>query len=129
MDISAVAKKTQIPASTLRYYEEIGLIESIGRRGIKRVFLPSVLEKLSLIELGQAAGFKLSEIKQMFTKDGELALNREFLLKKSRLIEKEIRRLKYVSKTIKHAANCTAESHLKCPKFRQLMKDASIWMA
>ena len=45
-------------ASTLRYYEEMGLIESIGRRGLKRVFLPSVLEKLSLIELGQAAGFK-----------------------------------------------------------------------
>ncbi|TIU20338.1 MAG: MerR family DNA-binding transcriptional regulator, partial [Mesorhizobium sp.] len=32
MDIAEVSRRTGVPASTLRYYEEKGLIASIGRR-------------------------------------------------------------------------------------------------
>ena len=60
--ISQVAKKSGVSASTLRFYEEKGLITSIGRQGIRRVFSPNVLERLELIALGRAAGFSLEEI-------------------------------------------------------------------
>ena len=43
MDISEVARHSGIPASTLRFYEEKGLIVSVGRRGLRRVFDPGVL--------------------------------------------------------------------------------------
>jgi DNA-binding transcriptional MerR regulator len=33
MDIAEVAKRSGVPASTLRFYEEKGLIASVGRRG------------------------------------------------------------------------------------------------
>ena len=46
LDISEVAKRSGVPASTLRYYEEKGLIASIGRRGLRRLFDPGVLERL-----------------------------------------------------------------------------------
>ena len=62
MEISQVAKKSGVSASTLRFYEEKGLITSIGRQGIRRVFSPNVLERLELIALGRAAGFSLEEI-------------------------------------------------------------------
>jgi len=42
--IAEVAKRSGIPASTLRFYEELGLIASVGRRGLRRVFDPGVLE-------------------------------------------------------------------------------------
>ena len=58
-DIAEVAKRSGVPASTLRYYEEKGLIASTGRRGLKRTFDPDVFEKLGLIALGRAAGFAL----------------------------------------------------------------------
>lgn len=69
MDISEVAKRSGLPASTLRYYEERGLIASVGRQGLRRRFDPEVLEQLALISLGQAAGFSLDEISQMFSAD------------------------------------------------------------
>ena len=40
LDIGVLAEKSGVPASTLRYYEEIGLIESLGRRGLRRQFGP-----------------------------------------------------------------------------------------
>ena len=65
MDISEVAKLAGVPASTLRFYEDKGLITSIGRRGLRRLFSANVLERLALIALGRAAGFSLNEIASM----------------------------------------------------------------
>jgi hypothetical protein len=74
LDITAVAKRSGVPASTLRYYEEKGLIRSIGRAGLRRVFDQRVLERLALIALGRAAGFSLEEMAGMFTADGKLVI-------------------------------------------------------
>ena len=38
LDIAEVAEQSGLPASALRFYEEKGLIKSIGRRGLRRVF-------------------------------------------------------------------------------------------
>jgi MerR family regulatory protein len=62
MDIGDVAERSGVPPSTLRYYEEIGLIRSISRHGLRRQFDSDVLLTLSLIELGKTAGFSLTEI-------------------------------------------------------------------
>jgi DNA-binding transcriptional MerR regulator len=62
VDITEVARRSGVPASTLRFYEEKGLIASIGKRGLHRVFDPGVLERLALIALGRSAGFSLDEI-------------------------------------------------------------------
>ena len=50
MDISTVAKRSGVPASTLRYYEDKGLIQSVGRKGLQRLFAANILE-LSLIHI------------------------------------------------------------------------------
>ncbi|MEM6993430.1 MAG: MerR family transcriptional regulator, partial [Myxococcota bacterium] len=70
MDIGEVARATGLPPSTLRFYEAKGLIESCGRRGLKRLFDPGVLETLALISLGRSAGLSLEEIASMFTPRG-----------------------------------------------------------
>ncbi len=51
IDIVEVSKRSGIPASTLRYYEEKRLIQSYGRRGLRRLFKPEVLQRLALITL------------------------------------------------------------------------------
>ncbi|WP_444822943.1 MerR family DNA-binding transcriptional regulator, partial [Vibrio parahaemolyticus] len=43
MDIAEVVKKSGLPTSTLRYYEQLGLIRSIGRNGLRRQYSPEVL--------------------------------------------------------------------------------------
>jgi DNA-binding transcriptional MerR regulator len=41
LDISEVTRRTGVPASALRFYEEKGLIASVGRRGLHRLFDPN----------------------------------------------------------------------------------------
>ncbi|EQL43991.1 hypothetical protein M770_01720 [Pseudomonas aeruginosa VRFPA03] len=65
LDIGEVARRSGVPASTLRYYEEKGLIASSGRHGLRRLFDAGVLERLALIGLGRAAGLSLDEIAGM----------------------------------------------------------------
>ena len=62
MDIADVAKRTGVPASTLRYYAKKGLLESLAGPGQRRQFAADVADRLALIALGQAAGFSLDEV-------------------------------------------------------------------
>ena len=121
MDISDVAQRSGIPASTLRFYEQKGLIASTGRHGLRRVFAPAVLERLALIQLGAAAGFSLDEIARMFGADGKPNIDRALLSAKAKELDATIRKLTAMRDGLKHAAACPAPSHMECPTFRRLM--------
>lgn len=124
MDIAQVARQSGVPASTLRYYEEKGLIASVGRDGLRRRFAPAVLDQLALIALGQAAGFSLDEIGSMFSADGKPNIDRRMLTAKADEIDGMIKRLKAMSSGLRHAAVCPAPSHAECPTFQRLLKAA-----
>lgn len=125
MDIAEVAKRSGVPASALRFYEEKGLIASVGRQGLRRVFGPNVLDQLALIALGRAAGFSLDEIKAMFAPDGRAAIDRAMLTKKADEIDRQVQRLQAMSKGLRHAAVCRAPSHAECPSFQRLLRAAA----
>src|SRR5690348_4197882 len=118
MDISEAAKLSGLPASTLRYYEGKGLIASVGRRGLHRLFDAGVLERLALIALGRAAGFPLDEIRRMFAPDGRPRIDRSKLAAKADEVDRRIRELGALRDGLRHAAACPAPSHLECPTFR-----------
>ena len=121
MDIATVARRSGVSASALRYYEEIGLIASIGRRGLRRQFHPSVLERLALVTLGRAAGFSLEEIGRMLVPGEAPNIDRDLLASKADELDRTIRKLTTMRDGLRHAAVCSAPSHLECPKFRRLM--------
>lgn len=121
LDIAQVARQSGVPASTLRFYEKKGLIRSIGRRGLYRLFDQGVLERLALIALGRSAGFSLAEIKRMFAPDGRLRIDRKMLAAKADELDATIRRLGAMRRGLRHAAECPAPSHLECPTFRRLL--------
>ena len=123
MDISQVAKISGLPASTIRYYEEKGLIQSSGRNGLRRQFNANVIERLALISLGVVAGFSLEEIAKMFTPDGP-HINRALLLAKADELDKKIEELTSMRNGLRHAAKCQAPSHFECPKFLRILKIA-----
>jgi MerR family redox-sensitive transcriptional activator SoxR len=50
-------------ASTLRYYEQIGLIPSPIRKSGKRIYEEDIIGRLEFIKLSQSAGFQIDEIK------------------------------------------------------------------
>ncbi len=125
MDISEVAQRSGVPASTLRFYEEKGLIASTGRQGLRRRFDSGGLERLALIALGSAAGFSLDEIARMFAPDGRPSIDREMLAAKAQELDATIRKLSAMRDGLRHAAVCPAPSHMECPTFRRLLGAAA----
>ncbi|WMJ08221.1 helix-turn-helix domain-containing protein [Nitrosomonas sp. sh817] len=123
MDIAEVAKVSGLPASTIRFYEEKGLIQSCGRSGLRRLFSAHVIERLALISLGRSAGFSLDEIAEMFTPEGP-DINRALLLAKADELDRTIEMLVAMRDGLRHAAVCKAPSHFECPKFLRLLRIA-----
>jgi DNA-binding transcriptional MerR regulator len=125
LDIAEVAQRSGVPASTLRFYEEKRLIASIGRRGLRRLFDPGILERLALIALGRAAGFSLDEIALMFASDGQPRIDRQMLAAKAKDLDRTIRKLSAMRDGLRHAAACPAPSHMECPTFRRILRAAA----
>ena len=125
IDIAQLPKKTGLPASKLRYYDEMGLIQSVGRKGLKRLFDADAEMRLSLIALGQNAGFSLDEIKDMFGARESVKIDRGKLQDKAEQLDRKIEKLKAMRDGLRHAAECPHEDHFQCPTFQRLMKVAS----
>lgn len=122
MDVGEVARRARVPVSTLRFYEQKGLVAPTGRRGLRRQYDPSVLERLALVALGRAAGFSLAEIAGMFAPDGRPRIDRGQLLRKAEALDATIRRLARMRDGLRHAAACRAPRHADCPTFRRLLR-------
>lgn len=126
MDIGDVSKKSGVSASTLRYYEELGLITSTDRHGLRRQYPANILEILALISLAKLADFRLSEVGSLFKIiDGKTQISRSELKRKSAEIAKKIKQLEAARSGLSHAAECKAPSHMECPKFIRLLKLAT----
>jgi DNA-binding transcriptional MerR regulator len=125
IDIAEVARRSGVPASTLRFYDEKGLIQSVGRQGIRRLFDLGVLQRLSLIALGRNAGFSLEEIGTMFGPDGRPRIDRTKLAAKASELDRTIRKLIALRDGLLHAAECPARSHMECSTFQRMLRIAS----
>lgn len=125
LDIATVARRSGVPASALRHYETKGLIRPIGRHGLRRVYDAGVLERLALVALGRAAGFSLDEIAAMLGATGKPTIDRAALARRADEVEQAITRLVALRDGLRHAAACRAPSHLECPSFRRLMREAT----
>ncbi len=122
LDTSQVAKLSGLPASTLRYYEEKGLIQSVGRKGITRLFEPNIIEQLEFIALARIARFSLEDIAAMFSKNGSYQIDRSLLKEKAQTLTDEIKRMTAVRDSLTHVSECQAPSHIECPKFQKLLR-------
>lgn len=121
LDIGEVARLSGVVPSTLRFYEKKGLIRPLGRNGLRRQYHENVLNTLQLIALGQTAGFTLDQMRDMFTPQGQLALDRDLLLQRAADIDDTIIRLHQLSHGLKHVARCTAQTHTECEEFKKVV--------
>jgi MerR family transcriptional regulator, redox-sensitive transcriptional activator SoxR len=65
LSIGDVAARAGVRTSTLRYYEEEGLITPDRRVGGQRRFRSEAVEQLTVIRFCRALGFSLAEIRDM----------------------------------------------------------------
>ena len=65
LSISDVASRSGVPASTLRYYEDIKLLSAPPRISGRRRYDESVLDRLVVITTARHAGFTLAEVRDL----------------------------------------------------------------
>lgn len=62
ISIGQLAAKAEINASTLRYYESIGLLPAAERKNGQRRYDERLLERINFIKIAQQTGFSIQEI-------------------------------------------------------------------
>lgn len=65
LTIGELAARTGVPASTLRYYDRIGLVLATGRSGGQRRYDSRVVGRVRAVTLCQRSGFTLDEIRRL----------------------------------------------------------------
>jgi len=76
LTISEVAKRAGIRASAIRYYESIKLLPPPKRISGRRRYNADVLRRISFIQVSQAAGLTIAEIKALMNElDGDKPLS------------------------------------------------------
>jgi DNA-binding transcriptional MerR regulator len=121
--IGALADRTGVATSALRYYERIGLLPPAERAGRRRHYPASVAERVALIRLYQDAGFTLEEIGRMLAAKsqgrrgwGDLAE------RKIAELDARIADAQRAKTLIKHALECPHRDLLTCPRFRSALE-------
>lgn len=118
LDIAEVARHSGLAPSALRFYEKRGLIAAAGRNGLRRTYLPGVLDRLALIACARGAGFTIAEIARFLAatpRDTEL---RARMAAKARELEEDIARLSRMRDSLLHASTCEHKPLVECPEFK-----------
>jgi len=66
MTISEVARQAGLRSSTIRYYEQIGVLQPAQRASGQRRYDNTVLYRLAIIQRAQQTGFTLDEVRKLF---------------------------------------------------------------
>jgi len=65
MTIGELAGEINIPASTIRYWERIGVLPKAARVSGQRRYSPDAVHRLAVLRLAQACGFRLDEMRHL----------------------------------------------------------------
>ena len=115
LSIGEVARRSGVAATTLRYYEDSGLLRPPTRVGGRRHYDQSVMTRLEVIGLCKAAGFSLDEIRVLLTDDdpGRPA-SRSLAEAKLIDIDAQMATLSRAREIIEWAMNCPCSSVEAC---------------
>jgi len=124
--IGQLSAGTGVSASTIRYYERIGILPKPGRIGGQRRYRPEAADLLSVLRLAQACGFRLEEMRPLIYglgSDGEPALRwQRAAQRKTADIDLQIKRLTAMRRLVQQVADC------KCADLAECGRSASLFM-
>ena len=89
MRIGDLSRRSGVPATTLRYWEQVGLLPRATRVSGRREYGPEALGRVSLLLMARACGFTVAESRKLFSSalDGRPPSERWELLAEAKLQE------------------------------------------
>ncbi len=129
MNIGDVASRTGLPAKTIRYYEDIGLVKPLRSENGYRRFRDSDLHKLSFLGRARSLGFSIEDCRTLVAlyEDHSRASADVKRIARQNLekIEEKIAELQTMHDTLSHLVSaCHGDDRPDCPILSDLAKAA-----
>lgn len=125
MNIGEIATRSGLPAKTIRYYEEIGLIKPLRDTNGYRAFRPQDLHKLTFLGRARALGFSIEDCRNLLalyedqnrSSADVKSIARDHLAK----IDQKIADLIEMQQTLTHLIGaCAGDNRPDCPILNSL---------
>jgi MerR family redox-sensitive transcriptional activator SoxR len=119
LTIGELARRTGVTTSTLRYYDELGLVQPSRRVSGHRRYAVDAAAAVGLVRFLQQVGFTLAETKRFIAsrKRSPVAW-RVLAVRKSNELRNRIARDEAARQAIEHSLVCPEDDLLGCPNFR-----------
>src|SRR5262245_46579494 len=118
MTIGELSAKSGLPASTIRYWERIGVLSKPVRVGGQRRYSPEAVHWVAVLRLAQACGFRLDEMRRLLHGfgSGVTASRRwqELGRRKQQEIDDRITQLKTMRQVVDCVLQCNCFDLLEC---------------
>jgi DNA-binding transcriptional MerR regulator len=121
--VGQLAERSGVPATTLRYYDDIGLLVPRRSSSGHRRYDASAADVLQLIQLCRILGLSLAEIAVVLGNGGREA-RRAIAIRKVRDVDRAIAQLTTVRQVLEHFAAC-AHAEDETPECRATVQ--AIW--
>jgi len=120
MNIGTAAERTGLPAKTIRYYEEIGLVSPARRDNGYRDYGDSDLHKLSFLQRARSLGFSVEDCRQLLSlyEDDSRSSADVKALAEARIeaIDRKLAELNSLKATLAHLVHaCHGDERPECP--------------
>ena len=127
MNIGEVSTRADLPAKTIRYYEEIGLVKPLRDTNGYRAFRESDVHKLVFLGRARALGFTIEDCRALTAlwedKARASADVRSIASDHLIQIENKIADLRAMHETLSHlVASCAGDDRPDCPILQSLEK-------
>lgn len=128
MNIGEVAERAGLPAKTIRYYEDIGLVRPLRDSNGYRAFRETDVHKLVFLGRARALGFSIGDCRTLLAlwEDRERASADVRRVAKDHLaqIERKIDDLRDMRDTLKDLVRaCAGDDRPDCPILSSLARD------
>lgn len=128
MNIGQVAERTGLPAKTIRYYEEIGLVAPRRRDNGYRDYSANELHKLGFLQRARSLGFTIDECRQLLSlyEDQHRASCDVKALAERHLadVEAKIAELQGLRSTLENLIHaCSGDERPDCPILKSLASE------
>ncbi len=123
--IKQAAERTGLPAKTIRYYEDIGLVTPMRAENGYRVYLEADAHKLHFLSKARSLGFSIDECRKLlalYADTGRASADVKALAKDHVAeIDQKIAELQAMRKTLMHLiSNCAGDDRPDCPILSEL---------
>jgi MerR family copper efflux transcriptional regulator len=125
MNIGTAAEKSGLPAKTIRYYEEVGLVKAGRSANGYREYAETHVHKLRFLKRARNLGFSVEECRQLLSlyedKTRESAEVKSIAQTKLHDLEKRLRELTELRNTLRHLVHCcNGDNRPDCPIIDEL---------